>query len=118
MVPERVILASESGALIVNVWGDLAAQPQPQLPRPRAIVGTLIFYGFLGLLAQLGEGIARFAAASGAVLFLVLLVGNGAKASGAGGRSLIGLLGSTTRLITGRTAATVQAPAGPVGPVG
>lgn len=102
MVPERVILASESGALLVNVWGDLAGQPQPQLPRPRAIVGTLIFYGLLGLLAQLGEGIARFAAASGLVLLLVLLVGNGAKGSGAGGRSLVGFFVKTTRLITGQ----------------
>jgi len=102
MVPERVILASESGALIVNVWADLATHPQPRMPRPRAIVGTLIFYGLLGLLSQLGEGIARFAAAAGAVLFLVLLVGNGTKGSGAGGRSLIDLFTRTTRLLTGQ----------------
>ena len=106
MVPERVILASEAGALLVNVWGDLSTQAEPKMPRPRAIVGTLIFYGLLGMLAQLGEGMARFAAASGAVLFLVLLVGNDTKASGAGGRSLVGFFTSATRLITGQGGST------------
>lgn len=102
MVPERVILATESGALLVNVWGDLAGQSSPRMPRPRVIVGTVIFYGLLGLVAQLGDAAARFAAASGAVLFLVLLVGNGAKGSGAGGRSLISFFTAATRLITGQ----------------
>ena len=102
MVPERVILATESGALLVNVWGDLAAQSSPRMPRPRAIIGTVIFYGLLGLVAQLGDAAARFAAAVGVVLFLTVLVGNGTRGSGAGGRSLIGFFGSVTRLITGQ----------------
>jgi hypothetical protein len=110
---ERVIVASETGALIVNVWGDLARQSDPRLPRPRAIVGTFIFYGLMGLVAGFGDNAARFAASSSVVLFLVTLVGNGVKGSGEGGRSLIDLLGATTRLITGAPAASGNTGAAP-----
>lgn len=110
MTPERVIYATETGALIVNVYGDLAGQGgQRKLPRPRAIVATLVFYGLLGLIAQLGAGIARVCAAAGSVLLLTMLVGAGVRKvgdklqpiGGEGGRNLISLLDSATALLTG-----------------
>lgn len=101
MNAERVIVTAESGALLVNVWGDLARQSDRRLPRPRVVVGTFVFYGLLGLASGLGRGVARFAAAAAVATFLTVLVGNGARNSGQGGRTLIGLLNSTTRLITG-----------------
>lgn len=108
MTPERVIIATESGALLVGVYGDLAGTDR-KMPRPRSIVSTLIFYGLLGLLAQLGEGVARVAAAAGSVLFLTLLVGAGVRkvaggterVGGKGGQALVGLIDTATSLITG-----------------
>lgn len=108
MTPERVIIATESGALLVGVYGDLAGQDR-KLPRPRAIVSTLIFYGLLGLGAQFGTQVARVCAAAGSVLFLTLLVGAGTRqvaghlqgVGGKGGQALVGLIDTATSLITG-----------------
>lgn len=97
MNPSRVILATEAGALTVNVYGDIAgSNGQGKMPRPRAIVATLFLYGVLGWAAEFGRQAGRVAAAVGVVLFLTLLVGNGTAGSGAGGKSLLDLLGSFT----------------------
>lgn len=100
--PERLITTAETGALFVATAGDLIAQgPERTLPRPRVIVGILVFYGLLGLAAGLGEGIARFAGATAVVTFLVTLVGTGAKGTGAAGKGLIAFIQKTTELVTG-----------------
>ena len=102
MNAERVIVTSESGALLVATVGDLIAQGRDRtLPKPRVIVGILIFYGMLGLVAGLGAGVARFAAASGVVAFLVTLVGTGVKGTGAGGHALIDFFNRSAALVTG-----------------
>lgn len=103
MKPARVIVTAESGALLVATAGELIGQgPERTLPRPRTIVGILIFYGLLGLVAGLGDGPARFAASSGVVAFLVTLVGTGVKGTGVGGNNLVQFIRKTSALITGQ----------------
>jgi hypothetical protein len=93
--PQRVINVSETGALIAATAGDLLSQTDPTFPRPRVIVGILMLYGILSLVAGLGRGPARFAAASGFVAFLTSLV------VGPAGKHLIDLLHKVTILQEG-----------------
>lgn len=102
MNPQRVIATAQMGALLVAVAGDLIGQGSERtLPRPRLVVGIIVFYGLLHLAAGLGAGIARFAAAVAGVTFLVTLVGTGAKGTGAAGGNLIAFIQRTTQLLTG-----------------
>lgn len=100
MSPQRVILATESAALVLAVYGDVASRQGSKMPRPRAIVAILFFFGGLGWVAELGGQAARFAQAVGVAMFLTMLVG-GVTGGGQAGTSLVGLIGSFTRNVTG-----------------
>lgn len=95
MKAQRLLASTELAALVVNSAGDLLSRDDPTFPRPRVIVGILGLYGMLGLLASLGRGAARFAAAAGVVAFITSLV------VGPGGRHAISLLNRTSTLVGG-----------------
>lgn len=82
MTADKALAAEEIVALAAVAGGDLLAQGDARgLPQPRRIISTVLFYGILSLVASLGDGPARFAAAAGGVTMLAALVlGPGGKA--------------------------------------
>lgn len=106
--PRRLILATEAGALTLAVYGDLSSRDGAKLPAPRAVIAILFLYGVLGWVAEFGRTAGRFAAASGGVLFLTMLVGTGAAKTGQEGAALVQLLRTFTSKITGGPAAAAS----------
>lgn len=85
-------LAAESTLTIgATVFGDLVRQQDRTLPRPKKILGWLMFFSLLSILAAFGQGPARLAAAVGGLATLVSMV------SGVAGQDLIQLLSSAAR---------------------
>lgn len=103
MNADRLISAEASLALVGVVGGDLVAQTDRTLPKPRRIMAVLGFYGLLSLIAGAGPGPARFAAAAGGLTALASLV------LGATGRQLVDIITRATSLAT--TPGTGAAPA-------
>lgn len=116
MNPRRLILATEAGALTLAIYGDLSSRDGAKLPAPRAVIAILFLYGVLGWVAEFGRTAGRVAAASGGVLFLTMLVGTGAAASGQAGSALIQLLRTFTSKITGGPAAASSSSSTASGP--
>lgn len=102
------VLAAEEVVVVASIaTGDLLAQGSNRtLPNPRRIVAAFILYGILSLLASLGRGPARFAAASGAVIMLAALV------LGPGGAAVVQLLQRAGGLAQTPAGSQPQAPAG------
>lgn len=111
MSPARGILALEAGALTLAVYGDLASRSGAKLPAPRAVISILFLYGVLGWVAEFGRQAGRVALAIGGVLFLTMLVGTGAPATGRAGSALIRLLTTFTEKLTGSSSSSSSTPA-------
>lgn len=69
-----------------------------RMPLPKVILAVLVFFGFLGAVAELGADAARTAAAIGGVVTLGALVG------GATGRDVVDLLKWSAGVFGGRSA--------------
>lgn len=103
MKAEKLIAAESAVTLAGVIASDLLSQSDRTLPAPRRILGWFFFYGLLSLVASLGTGPARVAAAVGAVVALTTAILSTL------GHDLTALLSAATGLFT--TAPAVEAPA-------